>query len=111
MSATVDVVEGRILLPADLAAAYFAEVEAVVVLIDPDRISVLPVRHMAAGGCLLKQRNMAGDRVAAAPDVFRHVGLGAWQGKGLPALWSEADGALQIALPEAAKLIYISQKQ
>ncbi len=111
MSAAVDVAEGRVLLPAALAEAHFAGIEAVVVLIDAERISILPVRHMAAGGCLLKRRNIAGDRVAAAPDVFRHVGLGDWRGEGLPARWSEAEGALQVPLPEDAKLLYTSQNQ
>lgn len=111
MSCAVEVIEGRVLLPADLAEAHFAGVEAVVVLIDAERISVLPVRFMAARGYLLKRRNVAGDRVAEAPDVFRHVGLGYSRGEGLPSHWSEAEGALQILLPDDAKLICTSQNQ
>ena len=32
---------------------------------------ILPVRHAAAGGYVLKLRNSAGDRVVHAPDFFR----------------------------------------
>jgi hypothetical protein len=35
----------------------------------------MPVRHVAAGGYLLKLRNGAGDRVVNAADFFRLNGL------------------------------------
>ena len=54
---------------------------------------------MAAGGCLLKIRNAAGDRVATAPDVFQAKGLAEWRGVGLAARWSSDRGALLIDLP------------
>jgi hypothetical protein len=103
MSPTVEVRDGTVRLPAALVAAHFAGVEAVVVLIRAGAIEILPVRHMEAGGCLLKQRTRAGDRVASAPDVFRRCGLGEWRAEALPACWSPAKGALVVALPEAAK--------
>ena len=40
-----------------------------------DDLLILPVRHAAAGGYLLKLRNGAGDRVVNAPDFFREHGL------------------------------------
>jgi hypothetical protein len=79
---------------------YFRSVEAVILLIREGKLYVLPVRQIGAGGCLLKIRNAAGDRVAMAPDVFAANGLGEWSGKGLAAHWSSEQGALVIGLPD-----------
>lgn len=100
MSAAVDVRDGAVYLPASLVATYFPGIEAVVVLIRDGALEILPVQRMAAGGCLLKVRNAAGDRVASAPDVFHAHGLGAWHAEALPARWSRERGALRIDLPD-----------
>ena len=99
MTARVDVRAGSVYLPAEVYETYFAGVQAVIVLIREGSLQILPVRQMAAGGCLLKIRNAAGDRVAAAPDVFQARGLAEWCGAGLAARWSSAQGALLIDLP------------
>ena len=99
MTARVDVRAGSIYLPAEVYQTYFAGVQAVIVLIREGSLQVLPVRQMAAGGCLLKIRNAAGDRVATAPDVFQARGLAEWRGEGLAARWSSDRGALLIDLP------------
>lgn len=101
----VTVREGSIHLPAGLVAAYLPGVDAVVALIRDDMLEILPVRHVAAGGCLLKLRNAAGDRVAAVPDVLRAYGLGDWRAEGLAARWCEKRGALCVPLPESAKML------
>ena len=102
MTARVDVRNGAVYLPATVFDTYFQGVEAVVLLIREGSLQVLPVRQMAAGGCLLKVRNAAGDRVAIAPDVFRANGLADWEGQGLPARWSREQGALLIDTPKTA---------
>ncbi|GAB5468373.1 MAG: hypothetical protein Kilf2KO_14030 [Rhodospirillales bacterium] len=101
MSARVAVRRGAIYLPASLVETYFRGVEAVVVLIRDGVLQILPVRQMAAGGCLLKVRNAAGDRVATAPDVFLEHGLDAWSAEALEARWSREAAALLIDLPSA----------
>lgn len=90
--------DGAIYLPAALCAACFDGVTAVVVQISQGQVTILPVRHAASGGCLLKIRNAAGDRVAFAPDVFEANGLRHWQAEALPARWSAERAALIITL-------------
>ena len=99
MTARLDVRAGAVYLPAEVVRTYFTGVEAVILLIRDGSLQILPVRRMAAGGCLLKIRNAAGDRVAVAPDGFHANGLGDWSAKGLEARWSAEQGALVVALP------------
>lgn len=97
--ATIDIARGTVRFPAALVNTYFAQIDAVAVLIDGAVLRILPVRHVAAGGCLLKQCNLAGDRVAAAFDAFESSGLGDWEAKGLPVRWSSSDAALLADIP------------
>lgn len=99
MAATVDVRAGAVYLSAAVVERYFPGIDAVIVLIREGGLQVLPVHRMAAGGCLLKVRNAAGDRVATAPDVFHANGLGDWAAEGLGARWSARHGALVVDLP------------
>ncbi|MAW80696.1 MAG: hypothetical protein CMI63_10695 [Parvularcula sp.] len=99
MSATVAVRNGSVYLSASVVETYFRGIEAVIVLIRDGAVSILPVYQMAAGGCLLKMRNAAGDRVASAPDVFEANDLLSWQAQDLPASWSSEQGALIVPLP------------
>ena len=100
MTTSVDVRDGAVYLPAAVYETYFRDVEAVILLIREGDLQVLPVRQMAAGGCLLKVRNAAGDRVAVAPDVFQANGLENWRGEGLTARWSSDRGALIVQVPQ-----------
>ena len=54
VSARVAVRAGAVYLPAAVAETYFRGIAAVMVLIRDGALEVLPVRQMAAGGCLLK---------------------------------------------------------
>ena len=98
MVRTVDVKRGSIYISAEVYDVYFKGLEAVIVLIRDGQLMILPVRQMAAGGCLLKMRNAKGDRVATAPDVFDAHGLQDFSAKALEATWSSEDGALVAAL-------------
>jgi hypothetical protein len=91
---------GSIYLPAPLYERYFPGIGAVIVLIREGQLQILPVHHTAAGGCLLKVRNAAGDRVAAAPDVFFDQGLQDLEASDLPARWSSSHGGLVIEIPQ-----------
>lgn len=98
MVRTVDVKRGSIYISAEVYDVYFKGLDAVIVLIRDGQLMILPVRQMAAGGCLLKMRNAKGDRVATAPDVFEAHGLHDFSEEGLEATWSSEDGALVVGL-------------
>lgn len=100
MAGTIDVVRGTVRVPAKVARAYFSGIDAVAVVIDGTVLRILPIHHATAGGCLLKQRNAAGDKVAAAFDVFESRGLGDWEAFALPTRWSTKDAALLAEIPE-----------
>ena len=94
MSALIGVQNGSVYLSADVVDRYFRAIDAVVVLMRDGDLQILPVRQMASGGCLLKVRNAAGDRVAAASDVFAANELLHWSDEALEAHWSSEHGAL-----------------
>ena len=76
--------------------SYFAGCSTVILLRKDQDLLVLPVRHAASGGYMLKIRNEAGDRVVDAGDFFRDRGLddGAeWEGTHS---WSETSGGLRL---------------
>ncbi len=98
MTHLVSVRRGSVYLTAATAASCFPGIEAVIILLDETYLRVLPVHRMAAGGCLLKIRNAAGDRVATAPDAFAARGLEDWSAEELPAEWSKEEGALLVPL-------------
>jgi hypothetical protein len=103
MSATLRLRRGRLFIGRADHERHFAGLECVVLLRDGDALLVLPVRHPAAGGYLLKIRNAAGDRVVDAADFFRAHGLEDGDGgddgddRTLPAVWDEARAALVCA--------------
>ncbi len=102
MTTTVDIRRGAVYIAANVAETYFRGIEAVIVLISDGAVRILPVHAMAAGGCVLKRRTAAGDRVARAPDAFLANGLLEWEASGLHAEWSSAEGALIVRLPTDA---------
>ncbi|KPH82950.1 hypothetical protein [Bosea vaviloviae] len=107
MSIGIAVRDGSVYLPAPVVETYLQGVAAVVVLIRDQTLMVLPVHHATAGGCLLKQRNAAGDRVAQAHDVFQAHGLLAMAVSDLPVHWNSEMCALCAPIPgELAKLVY-----
>jgi hypothetical protein len=99
MTATLGIRDGSVYLPASVVATYFRGIDAVVVLIRDDMLMVLPVHQATAGGCLLKLRNAAGDRVAQARDLFQDRGVLDLKVNDLPARWVTEQGALCATLP------------
>ncbi len=78
---------------------YFAGIEAVVLIRRDDALVMLPVRHAAAGGYLLKIRNGQGDRVVQAPDFFLQNGIPDDDDLTLVATWdSEQAGLVSFGL-------------
>ncbi|NJO31797.1 MAG: hypothetical protein HC869_00330 [Rhodospirillales bacterium] len=99
MSATVSIARGGVYISADTYAKYFNGVDAVALIIRDGQLHILPVRHMASGGALLKIRNSAGDRVVTAPDLFASHGLEEWAADNVAAAWSSDHVALTIPIP------------
>lgn len=99
MSVVVTVRDGSVYLSAAVVQTYFRGIDSVVVLIREGTLMILPVHQATAGGCLLKLRNAAGDRVAQARDVFQDQGLLGVTLADLSAQWVSEQGALCAVLP------------
>lgn len=96
MTGGVDIRDGSVYLPATIADRYFDGVDCVALLIRDGALMMLPLHQAAAGGCLLKVRNAARDRVVSAPDLFEAQGLGGWRASDLSAIWSAEQQGLLI---------------
>jgi hypothetical protein len=96
MTGHVELRRGSLYLARELYQRHFAGLDGVVLLRRDDDLLVLPVRHSAAGGYLLKIRNSAGDRVVHAADFFRAHGVADADHLTLPAAW-EPDRAALVA--------------
>lgn len=73
---------------------FFGGLDNVVLLRDGRDLVVLPVRHQAAGGYVIKLRSGAGDRSVMAADFFRDNGVDDDVQLTLAAAWSEERAAL-----------------
>jgi hypothetical protein len=96
-ASVVGLKRGAIYLSCDVYDRYFAGLEAVILLRRGQDLCILPVRHAAAGGYLLKLRNKAGDRVVHAPDFFREHGIQENVSREWSVVWSAEQGALVAA--------------
>lgn len=95
--ATITLKSGALYMTCDIYDRYFAGLETVILLRRDNDLCILPVRHAAAGGYLLKLRNKAGDRVVHAPDFFREYGVDEATILNLSVVWSSERGALVAA--------------
>src|SRR5215469_8725911 len=94
--ASVVVTRGSVYLTREICESYFANLEAVILLRRDNDLLVMPVRHAAAGGHLLKLRNHAGDRVVNAGDFFRLNGIDDAVERHLSAFWSTERAGLVV---------------
>ena len=76
---------------------FFNTLDNVILLRDGCDLLVLPVRHQASGGYVIKLRTGAGDRTVAAADFFRDNGIEDSVEMTLPAAWSDERAALVAA--------------
>jgi hypothetical protein len=93
-ASVISLKRGALYVTSDIYDRYFAGLEAVILLRRDRDLCILPVRHAAAGGYLLKLRNKAGDRVVHAPDFFREHGIDDNIELELSAVWSRESAAL-----------------
>ena len=97
VAAVVTLKRGALYLTSGIYDRYFAGLETVILLRRDRDLCILPVRHAAAGGYLLKLRNKSGDRVVYAPDFFREYGVDENSERELLVVWSTERGALVAA--------------
>ncbi len=94
-SAQVSLRQRRVYIARQVYDAFFPGCSTVILLRKEKDLLILPVRHAASGGYVLKIRNAAGDRVIDAGDFFRDQGLedeAEWRGV---YSWCEESGALR----------------
>lgn len=85
---------GSLYLDCATCDRYFTGLETIILIADGPDLVILPVRHAAAGGYLLKRRNAAGDRVVNAADFFRSHGVDDADVVETQATWSTEKGGL-----------------
>jgi len=90
----IQIRRGNLYVDACVYTKYFAGLEGVVLLRRQDKLLILPVRHAAAGGLVLKVRNPQGDRVVHAQEFLREHGLDDQQEWTLPVQWDSRSAAL-----------------
>jgi hypothetical protein len=96
-AATVTLKRGGLYLSRSVYERYFAGLETIVLIRRERDLLLLPVRHAAAGGYLLKRRNGAGDRVVNAPDFFRAQGFDDETAREFVVAWDSKRAALVAA--------------
>jgi hypothetical protein len=85
---------GSLYLSRATCERYFAGLDTIILSRRGASLLILPVRNAAAGGCLLKMRNGAGDRVVNAPDFFREQGIDDQAERELPVSWDASQAGL-----------------
>ena len=76
MSHSVSIGDGRIVLPRTTYALYLCGAGSAALVERDAEVYLVPLHGPVAGGMLLKQRNLEGDRVLLATDFLAARGLG-----------------------------------
>ncbi len=92
--ACVTLKRGSLYLSREIHDLYFPGLDTIILLRRDSDLVILPVRHAAAGGYLLKLRNGAGDRVVNAPDFFRAHGIADEAERDLVVTWEASSAGL-----------------
>lgn len=79
---------GSIYLTDKVYRCYFDGLESVILMRKANDLAILPVRHAAAGGYLLKLKNSAGDRVVNAMDFLASNGIDQAEAMNFDVDWS-----------------------
>jgi hypothetical protein len=87
---------GRLYFTRAVYDRYFAGLASVILIRREADLMIMPVRHAAAGGYVIKVRNAAGDRLVEAMDFFRAQGLGDAETADFLVAWSSEAGALVV---------------
>lgn len=104
MTHSVFVGHGRVLVPRSTYDCYLGGAESAALVERDTRILLLPLRGPVAGGMLLKQRNLRGDRVMLATDFLDRLGWDAFAAEAeFEVRWIAEAGALLIQGLSAAR--------
>lgn len=95
---TLELRRGNLHIPAQVYADFFESKEGAVLLPMDGRMALLPVLS-TAGGVLIKQRNLKGDRAVEIVDFLRTQGLDESLQGPCEAAWDPQMGALAITFP------------
>ena len=90
----ITVRRGALHFTREIYERFFNTLDNVILLRDGNDLMVLPVRHSAGGGYVIKLRTGAGDRTVMAADFFRDNGIEDAVEMTLPATWSDERAAL-----------------
>ena len=86
--------DGYLRITADDAEHFFPE-DTLLALWRDEMLVLLPTRGAAAGGLMLKQRNLAGDRSLLISEVFEfRIPAGTFTAR-----WDDSIGGLRVELP------------
>ena len=97
MSPVVLIGDGRIVLPRATYDRYMAGAGSAALVERDGQVVLLPLSGPVAGGMLLKQRNLGGDRVLLATDFLAARGLGRFSAeREFTVRWLAEAGALLI---------------
>jgi hypothetical protein len=97
VSCAITLKRGSLCFTRDDHQRFLAGVDSVVLLREGDALVILPVTQIEAGGLLLKQRNLQGDRVAHAAGFLRDNGLDDDGERVVTAEWSAERAGLLVA--------------
>ena len=92
----ITVRRGALHFTREIYERFFNKLDNVILLRDGNDLMVLPVRHRASGGYVIKLRTGAGDRTVTAADFFRDNGIEDSIEMTLPATWSDGRAALVV---------------
>lgn len=90
----VRVSRGGLHVSAEDYERYFDGISGIVLIRRDSDLLILPVRLAQAGGYILKRKNLAGDRVAHAPDFFRASGIADESDREIEVTWNNTQGGL-----------------
>lgn len=97
MTHTVSIAGGCLRVPSATYALYLGGVDSAALIERDGEVLLLPLRGPVAGGMLLKQRNLRGDRVMLATDFLAQLGLDPFAAEiEFEVRWVAAAGALLI---------------
>jgi hypothetical protein len=94
---TISIGGGRVLVPCETYEQYLGGAAAAALLERDGQVFLMPLRGPVAGGSLLKQKNLRGDRVMAAADFLGNRGIEPFAGdRNYVVRWVTEAGALLI---------------
>lgn len=94
---TVSIGRGRVCVPRETCEVYLPGISSAALIERDGQVLLLPLRGPVAGGMLLKQRNLHGDRVMLASDFLAERGVDPFAAeRDFNVSWVTAAGALLI---------------